>query len=269
MAGLPVDKKKQLRTIAVVSAVLIIVLAAYLLVVPRIIQKGGQENESIRKVVVVKNSIPAFAQIISDMLEEKEVPATEQNANAVKSIDEVTGSYTLVSMVSGEPILKNHISKPDQNGMSSGLGTKLAQGMRAMTLKVDDVSGIAGLLRVGNRVDILFAMNADKSATSGSVNHEVKNDTTAVYLVQNVPILALNKNLTSENKTSEGDSSAASSSNISSYSLVTMQLTTEQAQQITAAMASGGKLYLPLRPQDDGDATVQTAPISTSDIILK
>ncbi|MDY2789040.1 MAG: Flp pilus assembly protein CpaB [Atopobium sp.] len=268
MAGIPVDKKKQLRTIAVVSAVLIIVLIAYLLVFSRKPQ-GNKNDESIRTVVVVKDSIPAYAQIKSDMLEEKKVPATEQNANAVQSIKDVEGAYTLVAMVPGEPILKNHVSKADQNGMGSGLGIKLDEGTRAMTLKVDDVSGIAGLLKVGNRVDIMFAISADKSSTSGSTTNEVKNDTTAVYLVQNVPILALNKNLTSESKPSEGSSTASSSTNISTYSVVTLQLTTDQAQQITAAMSSSGKLYLALRPQDAGDATVHTAPISTSDLIIK
>lgn len=269
MASIPVDKKKQLRTIAVVSAVLIIVLVAYLLVFSKKSQSGNQADESIRTVVVVKDSIPAYAQIKSDMLEEKKVPATEQNANAVKSIKDVEGSYTLVAMVPGEPILKNHISKADQNGMGSGLGIKLDEGTRAMTLKVDDVSGIAGLLKVGNRVDIMFAISADKSSTSGSTTNEVKNDTTAVYLVQNAPILALNKSLTSENKAPSSDASNSSSANVSTYSVVTLQLTTEQAQQMTAAMASSGKLYLALRPQDAGDATVKTAPISTSDLIIK
>ncbi|WP_028263751.1 Flp pilus assembly protein CpaB [Atopobium fossor] len=268
MAGISVDKKKQLRTIAAVSAVLIIVLVAYLLVFSRRPQSGTKEDESIRTVVVVKSSVPAYTQIKSDMLEEKKVPATEQNANAVKSIKDAEGSYALVAMVPGEPVLKNHISSPDQNGMGSGLGIKLAEGTRAMTLKVDDVSGIAGLLKVGNHVDIMFAISADKSATSGSIANEVKNDTTAVYLVQDAPILALNSNLTSENSSSGSDASKSSSTNVSAYSVVTLQLTTEQTQQMTAAMASGGKLYLALRPQDAGDATVQTAPISTSDIIL-
>ncbi len=268
MAGMSIDKKKQLRMIAAVSTVLIIVLVAYLLVFSGRFQNGSKEDEAIRTIVVVKDSVPAYAQIKSDMLEEKKVPATDQNANAVKSIEDAEGSYTLVAMVPGEPVLKNHISSSDQNGIGSGLGVKLAEGTRAMTLKVDDVSGIAGLLKVGNHVDIMFAINAGKSDNSGSAGNEVKDDTTAVYLIQNAPILALNGNLVSEKNTPSDGATESSSTGVSMYSVVTLQLTVEQAQQMTAAMASGGKLYLALRPQDAGDATVQTAPIGTSDIVL-
>ncbi|MFC0279774.1 Flp pilus assembly protein CpaB [Falsigemmobacter intermedius] len=56
-----------------------------------------------------------------------------------------------------EPILVSKVSAPGEDG---GLNTRLSRGMRAFTIQVDAVSGVAGLVRIGDRVDVYWTGNS-------------------------------------------------------------------------------------------------------------
>jgi pilus assembly protein CpaB len=125
-------------------------------------------------------------------------------------------------MEPNEPVLVSRITGPGQKGALSAV---IGPGMRAVTVRVDDVRGVAGFVTPGDRVDIVLTRE-DKMA-------EVRN-TFADVLLQNVKVLAVDQLA----NTNQDQPSVAKA--------VTLEVTTEQAQKV--ALAEGvGTLSLVLR----------------------
>lgn len=74
---------------------------------------------------------------------------------SASSLKEVEGLVTLRPLAKGEPIL---LSKLAPKGTAAGLGALLESNERAVTVRVDDVSAVAGFIHPGDHVDILVDM---------------------------------------------------------------------------------------------------------------
>ena len=127
----------------------------------------------------------------------------------------------------GEPILRSKISAP---GQRASLSTLLQEGRRAVTVRVDDVRGVAGFILPGDFVDVVLI--AEESSSS----HESYSD----ILLQQVKVLAVDQ-LASERPEQPTVPKA-----------VTLEVTAEQAQKVLLA-ANIGKLSLTLRQPADRD----------------
>jgi pilus assembly protein CpaB len=66
--------------------------------------------------------------------------------------DDVAGRTLLYPVSAGEPITEKQLSAP---GAAAGLSTHIPDGMRAISLKTDQIVGVAGFLLPGTRVDVL------------------------------------------------------------------------------------------------------------------
>ncbi|MDA7427618.1 Flp pilus assembly protein CpaB [Primorskyibacter aestuariivivens] len=64
-----------------------------------------------------------------------------------------TARYALTQIAVGEPILKNKVTEP---GQRAKLSTALSSGKKAISVRVNDVSGVAGFVLPGDRVDIML-----------------------------------------------------------------------------------------------------------------
>ena len=74
--------------------------------------------------------------------------------------EDVIGRTLLYPVASGEPILDRQISAV---GAGTGLSTRIPPGMRALSLKSDQVVGVAGYLLPGTHVDVLVTFHAENS----------------------------------------------------------------------------------------------------------
>ncbi len=124
-----------------------------------------------------------------------------------------------------EPILLSRVTGPGQRGSLSAL---IDPGMRAVTVRVDDVRGVAGFLVPGDHVDVVLTR-----LESGGVANAAANSYTDV-LLQNVKVLAVDQIASS----SEDKPTVAKA--------VTVEVTTEQAQKLVLA-GGVGSLSLVLR----------------------
>jgi pilus assembly protein CpaB len=70
----------------------------------------------------------------------------------------LTGAMILHSMVPGQPILSANLVRPGDHGF---LAAVLSPGLRAVTVAVDSVSGTAGLIWPGDRVDVVLTQTMD------------------------------------------------------------------------------------------------------------
>jgi pilus assembly protein CpaB len=86
-------------------------------------------------------------------------PSSTIPAGAFNSIDAVAGRVTRVSVFRGEALVRGRVA---QDGAGLGLEVKITPGKRAMSFRINDVSGIARLMQPNSRIDILVVLNGEK-----------------------------------------------------------------------------------------------------------
>ena len=130
-----------------------------------------------------------------------------------------------------EPLTQTKLAP---QGSEAGLAAMIAEGARAMTVKVDDVVGVAGFVTPGAFVDIVAVVNpSDNGSTEGP---------TSKIVLQYIKVLASDRNI---EKRESGEE-------IVSVKAVTLQVTPEQAEKLALA-ATEGKLQLVMRNSVDKD----------------
>lgn len=135
------------------------------------------------------------------------------------SEDPTKARYVLSAMEEDEPVLSTKITNP---GQQAKLSTALTPGMKAVSIRVNDVLGVAGFVLPGDRVDVLLTRGGRNSSSYVDV------------LLQGVRVLAIDQ-LADD----RSDKPAV-------VRTMTFEVTTSEAQKLTLA-ASIGRLSLALR----------------------
>ncbi len=161
---------------------------------------GGQAY-----VVVANQDIPARTRITAGMLQVKELPGNAMLGGAFVDQDLVVGRVARIPIYNGEQLVQDKLAS---EGSDLGLSYIVPEGMRAMAVGVDKVIGAGGLVRPGDRVDIVGVMDLDYQ----DINTERSlNVTHAFILAQDVEVLAVEQQL--ENQiSSPGTTTGASDS---------------------------------------------------------
>jgi pilus assembly protein CpaB len=144
-----------------------------------------------------------------------------------------------------EPILKTKVTGPDQRASLSAL---LEEGKRAVTVRVDDVRGVAGFVLPGDRVDVVLIRAVPRPNNSGPAEQ------ISDVLLQHVKVLAVDQIV---NERQETPTVAKA---------VTLEVGTDQAQKIILA-TNIGKLSLLLR-QAGENQSASARRITESDLGL-
>jgi pilus assembly protein CpaB len=139
-----------------------------------------------------------------------------------QKIADIVGRGVLVPMVPNEPVLD---SKLAGSGEGAGLTSTIPDGMRAVSVKVNDVIGVAGFVLPGSRVDIIL---------SGSPNSEGRVEMSKVIL-ENIQVLAAGQNVATDD--------AGKPLNVQ---VVTLLVTPDQSQTLALATVDG-RIQLALR----------------------
>ena len=156
-------------------------------------------------------------------------PVGNAPEGSFKSAAEIIGRGLIVSMVKNEPVLGAKLASKEAG---SGLPPVIPEGMRAVSVRVNEVIGVAGYVLPGTRVDVL----ATASPTSQ------QQDTTAKLILSNVQVLAAGTKM--EQDTEQGKPV--------SVNVVTLLVTPEESERLTLG-ATEGKIQLALRnPLDQG-----------------
>ena len=176
------------------------------------------------------------------------------------------------------------ISKLADKTDSGFLAANLPEGMRAITISTDAISGVAGYVFPGDRIDLLFTHNIpEKGATGGGSSKPAfsipgisipsvssgggEGAAYAEVLVSNIPVLAVNVRDSGESTQSsfipsaESIATAVISGGGSTPSSLTLQVTDIQAEKIRLAESSG-TLTVSLRSVKDREN--QTIPAPTN-----
>lgn len=116
------------------------------------LQKVQQVQIPYSKVVVATTIIPPNVKITGDMVTLKSVPAESVHPEAITSIDKVIGKIPNSQIVKDEQILSSRILV---DTAKATLAYKVPENMRAVTIPSSEITGVAGYINVGDKIDIL------------------------------------------------------------------------------------------------------------------
>lgn len=145
-------------------------------------------------------------------------------------IEEVVGRGVVIPLFENEPILEAKLA-PREAG--AGLTSAIPQGMRAVSVKVNEVIGVAGFVLPGTRVDVIVTGAPDSSSDT-----EISK-----VVLENIEVLAAGQNI-------ERDARGTPQK----VQVVTMLVTPDDAQKLALA-SSDAKIQLALRNPMDLEAT--------------
>jgi pilus assembly protein CpaB len=107
---------------------------------------------SYSKVVAAANAIPANVKITAEMVTLKSVPLESVHPEAVTALDKVIGTVSNSDIVKDEQILSSRIVTDTSKAT---LAYRVPQDMRAVAIPSSEISGVAGYINTGDKIDIL------------------------------------------------------------------------------------------------------------------
>ena len=138
-------------------------------------------------VVVASRDLVKGDKLNSSTLSIRRIPSEYVDPNALTpdEFDSVDGEVLVQNLAKGKPLLKSFIGREFPLDFSD----TIPEQRRAMTIQVDEINSIAGLIRPGNRVDLFVNLPASafddgKEQTSGSPGNQI------LPVLENVEVLA-------------------------------------------------------------------------------
>jgi pilus assembly protein CpaB len=220
-----------------------------------------RENENkIRKaqeifkmdVVFAKEFIASRTIISAEQVEIRRIPKDGVPPNVATKLAEVIGLPVKTDIIAGEPINLNRLVR---KGEEAGLSFLIPPGMRAITIAMDEVIGVAGFIRPGERVDVIGTIEPKNSQT-GSITWTI---------LQDIEVLAVSQELTTPKQDTKKTENTENKEKAKLGTSVTLAVTPYQAQKI-ALSEEKGVLRLTLRPALK-EAEVKIAPIRENNLI--
>lgn len=202
-------------------------------------------NVQYGEVVVASGDIGAKTLIAGDMIQVKKVPVEYIHPQAVTKKEEAIGKLTLSPLIQGEQVLKKKIS--GQNDAKNGLAYIIPPGKRAVTVPIDEVSGIAGLIRPGDRVDVAATVNIPDSSGTKEIPY-------SLVVLQDITVLAVGKTMDDKDAKNQLESKT-----------LTLAVTVEQSRPLILASQKGNIRLMLRYPADD--STVYTTPYKATNFI--
>jgi pilus assembly protein CpaB len=205
-----------------------------------------QSNQTA--VLVAKQDIPRGAMIKAEMFESSVIPNKFVQPQAVTSLDRISGMVTIAPISKGEQISLSKLANAKQSG-GGDLADVTPSGKRAISIVVDNISSLSGMVKPGDYVDVLATIQVPTQGTDGKVVGQMA----VIPLFQNVLVLAVGTNTGgmasggSSSRYAEKDNpSPASGGNI----LITLAMGPQEANLI-AFVQEQGKVRLIMRSPAD------------------
>lgn len=187
---------------------------------------NSRESLLTTPVVVAREDVQIGTRLQPAMLEVVDWPSASPLKNPLTSVAQATDRVVNMPLVKGEPI---SVSKLAAQGETGGLSAVLREGRRAVTVKVNEIVGVAGFALPGNYVDVM--VNTPDS----------HNNLVSKIVIERIQVLAVAQDV------------ATPTGKPKVVNAVTLEVTPAQAEKIDLAR-SVGSLSLVLRSQVDTES---------------
>ena len=204
------------------------------------------------RVLVAKRALTAGTIITADALGfqpwPKELVKDAYFIDGEADMNKLLGTVVRYPITAGEPVTQGSLVSPGDRGF---LAAALGPGMRAITVPVSAMTGVAGFVFPGDRVDLVLTQTV-----SGEDGPDLK---AAETVIRNLRVLATDQ--TTETTTDENGKTV-----VSAFRTVTLEVTPKIAEKVAVAQTIG-TLSLALRSLADNDAELERA-IASGDITI-
>ncbi|MGE4351683.1 MAG: Flp pilus assembly protein CpaB [Bdellovibrionales bacterium] len=225
------QRKIVLLFVAFLIAALTIVVARSLLSTPNATAPVQTKAPPTQEILVAARDLPAGTLIKDGDLKWQIWPKeeTEDSGFAIKgqkTIKDYAGTVVRTGMRTGEPVMPGRIVKAGEQGF---MAAALAPGMRAISISITAVSGVAGFIFPGDHVDVIVTHQISQRGEMEGANRRVSET-----MLKNVRVLALDQKMNdqiSEPKVAQ---------------LATLEVSPKQAETM-ALVAEMGTISLALR----------------------
>ncbi len=216
---------KSRRALLMLGLAMVLGLAAVLLAARWLRQPASSSVH----IAVAAADVGLGQRLAPDMVSLAEWPAGSVPAGAQRDLAALAGRVLKASVQRGEPVTEARLAPA---GTLGGLSALIAEGKRAITVRVNDVVGVAGFALPGNFVDILVYAPAQNNGSNGSESALSK------IVLERILVLAVAQEV------------ARDDTKPRVVNAVTLEVTPGQAEQLDLAR-SVGTLSLVLRNQVD------------------
>ncbi len=197
---------------------------------------NAQASGNTNKVAVALLDISLGARIAPEMVRMVDWPANALPPGAFSDPKLLDARVTRTSIQHGEPIMESKLAPP---GTQGGLSAVVGEGKRAMTVRVNDVVGVAGFALPGNYVDILVNTQDELAKNASGRDPSISK-----IVLERILVLAI------------AQESSRDDTKPKVVNAVTLELTPDQAEKLDLAR-SVGTLSLVLRNQ------IEDKPVNT------
>jgi pilus assembly protein CpaB len=203
---------------------------------------ASAEAVATTEVVVARGDMTIATTLAEGLLDTVDWPTEHLPKGAMSSTAAAAGRVLRRPMAAGEPILESALM---DIGSAGGLGAVISKESRAVSVKVDNVIGVAGFVAPGARVDVLATIRRVDLAKAIPFSK---------IILQDVRVLAVDQKL-----------EEVHGSDPELVNVVTLEVSTVQAEHLIYA-AHEGRLQLAMRAPGD-DELVETRSISVADVL--
>ncbi|MDD5067780.1 MAG: Flp pilus assembly protein CpaB [bacterium] len=213
-------KSKTAILLAIISALLgIFLVMSYITGV----EERSALDSDLKSVVVAKRYIPGYSLLSLDMIKVSQIPSKYLQPGSITSPKELVDKagnpkfITVVPVMEGEVLLSTKFMLPS---METGLSVVVPMGQRAVSLPVEESMTSSGLIKPGNRIDLIGTFG-DKS----------------VYVLQNLLVLSVRNKIIGEiqRKTKKSSFIESITEEAAGGGAITVAVTPEQALKIAYA----------------------------------
>jgi pilus assembly protein CpaB len=184
--------------------------------------------------VVATSHLPVGTLVTKEHVKLVPWPAAHQVPGVLTSVEQVVNRGLIQPIGENEPITE---SKLAPLGAGAGLSPTIPAGMRAISVRVNEVIGVAGFVIPGSRVDVLVTVDDPAAQRNGGITRAV---------VSNVQVLTAGTRFDQEKARADGKAIPTT--------VVTLLATPPDAERITLA-SNEGRIMLTLRNPLDENAT--------------
>ena len=227
-------------------------LFAVMLIYSYIQQKSKEITKTFgvrTSVVVATSDVNEMETVQENMVELKQIPESFAQPGFAKQIEDVVGLVALSPISKGEQVLRNKVIKP---GPETGLSLQISPGKRALALPVDEIKGVSRLLKPGDRIDIITALDMGEGMSKKKYIKTILQDVvilaSGMDIVNELPRIyeevgeqGYVKNLRTENK----------------FSTITVEVSPREVQSLVYILSTNpNSLFFSLRhPSDNSKKT--------------
>lgn len=190
--------------------------------------EAREKNKAMAQVVVAKTDLAKGSQLLAENMAVRSIPQEWAHSGAISpdQFGRAEGSVLAYAANAGEQVIWAQL----EGQRAPTFSTRLTQGRRAVTVPVDEISSLSGMVEPGDLIDIIVSIKNDK-----------KNFT--FTLLQSVTVLATGTKASQEEKEPDGSSRT--------FSTITLDTSPEDAKRVIAAREVGRVTALLRAPNDD------------------